>query len=183
MERNVTVDLSSVDSLKIARVIKESLHQTVSITNTSLECSWDRHPFNDRPVFVPIVKNSRQIVAKSNNHYIKEDISDFQTNVKFTLNSESYYEVDDPCCSLECAIAFIRDNNQKMRYKDSERLLKMMCGLLDIVPANSYKVLTKFQGPVSIERFRSGFTTNFILKGNIVQQSSLFEQSLPVPEF
>jgi hypothetical protein len=183
MERNFTIDLSTVDSLEITRVIEESLHKTVSITNKSSECSWDRHPFNWTPVFVPIVKHCRQIVAHAGNHIIKEDISDFQKSQKFKVNSESHYEVDDPCCSLECAIALIRDNSHKMRYKDSERLLKMMCGMIDIVPANSYKVLTKFQGPLSIEHFRKGFTTNFVLKGYIVQQSSLFEQSLPIPEF
>ena len=180
--RGNIIDLSSVNSVKIASELKEIVPQFLSITHESNECSWCRYSFDGTPVFVPIRKKQRQIVANMGNHIIKENVSDFQEKTRFKLNSESYYEVDDPCCSVECANAFINDNKLKPRYIDSERLLKMMTGSVILPKANSYKLLRKFGGPLSIESFRKGFASDFIVKGNIVQQAALFEKQLPLSD-
>ena len=144
---------------------------------TNICCFWCMHNFEKRPIGCPIkylpsrltkqyyseitkgdytirgsiTKNTEKILKKEN-----------KLSSKFYLEGNSHYITDGIFCSFNCCLAFIKDNWHNIIYNNSEYYLnkihyQFFKKFHKIIPAPSWRLLTKFGGHLDIEKFRNSF--------------------------
>ena len=129
-------------------------------------CYWCRHPFKTQALGCPIkympntsVRTYYSEMTKSN-FSVKESVC-FNQHVKHKDDIETiendYYETDGIFCSPNCLLSYIKDNKKNALYIDSETLFYRLCPD-KILPAPHWRVLDVYGGPLSIEKFREGFS-------------------------
>ena len=78
------------------------------------------------------------------------------------INNDNYYLTDGIFCSFNCCLAFIKNNLHNNIYNYSEIFLNQIYqNLFDntkkIIPAPSWRLLSKFGGHLCINDFRTNF--------------------------
>jgi hypothetical protein len=146
--------------------------------STHVKCFWCRHSFSTNPIGCPI-KYINSIIEKSYMSYITKDryyMKENVTHVKFdevlkddlsdmihiTPLPKNYYLTDGCFCSFNCMIAFIRDNNHDLFYKESYALAHGMYydfygKRAHLKSAPHWRLLSDFGGTKSITEFRDSF--------------------------
>ena len=86
---------------------------------------------------------------------------------RIRLIEKEYYEVDGNFCSFPCLIAYYKDNQNRIEYKNSKGLIQRMYKTLyesNLVwtCAPDIRLLKKFGGHLSIEEFRSAEGAHYI---------------------
>ena len=129
-------------------------------------CYWCRHPFKTNPLGCPIkycpntsVRTYYSEMTKTN-FSVKESVCTNQVvepkpDVETIEND--YYETDGIFCSPNCLFAFIKDNKKNPVYIDSETLFYRLCPE-KILPAPHWRLLDVYGGPLTIDKFREGFS-------------------------
>jgi hypothetical protein len=148
---------------------------------TLIKCFWCKHNFDWKPMGCPI-KFVNSIIEKSyisqitkDRYYMRENI--ISSKLKYVLENKvknfdikafpfNHYLTDGIFCSFNCVLAFIKDNNQDIFYKESYSLLHCMYydlvgkRITKILPAPHWRLLKDYGGSMSIEEFRN--TMNMI---------------------
>ena len=175
---------------------------TNKILNTDFKyhCYWCKHKIDHYPIGVPIdyIYNdkTKTYYSKRNNETyvihektIEQDIEE-TNNIK--LKKLSYYIVDGVCCSWNCAMSYIIDNEEKSRFEFSKELLFKMykeCNNINkeecivIKPSPHWKMIDVFGGNWNIDEFRKKFNKyEYIDRGsfllNTKQLGYLFEEKI-----
>ena len=151
---------------------------------TPLHCFWCRHAFETSPIGCPI-KFVNSAIEKSyisqitkDKYYMKENVTkrkleDIMKNkeelrsqhIEISPFENDYFLTDGVFCSFNCTLAFIKDHNQDIFYKESYSLLYSLYEQLvgkratKITPAPHWRLLKEYGGHLSIERFRDAFNT------------------------
>lgn len=132
--------------------------------STDLPCWWCRDSFKTPPLGLPLfyhVENARnknrfQALIKSRN--LPPDIKDF-------------FETEGIFCSFPCCKKYIIEGG--VRYKNSSTLLTLLYLLIygvivNIEPADTWKVLKRWGGHLTIEEYRSSFgKIEYVMTPNI----------------
>jgi hypothetical protein len=150
---------------------------TVASPTDGCHCFWCRHPFSNRGIGCPIqfiphklVKTYHSEITKDK-YILRENVNDddlvknkehYHTN-RLELNERGYYVMDGLFCSMNCCLAFIRDNTHNPIYSMSEMMLHQLFTELfgnecePLLPAPHWRLLGAFGGDLSIEDFRASF--------------------------
>lgn len=145
--------------------------------STDLHCYWCRHSFTTRPIGCPI-KYVNSTIEKSylshitkDRYYMRENLTKQKMdavmnqqipNITISPIENNYYLTDGVFCSFNCALSFVKDNNDDLFYKDSYSLLHSMyhdftSAYSKIVPAPHWRLLKTYGGQLTIEEFRKSF--------------------------
>lgn len=152
---------------------------------TDINCFWCRHSFKTRPIGCPI-KFVNSCVEKSyishitkDKYYMKENLT--KTKLKKLKSDTSeieiipiendYFLTDGIFCSFNCILAFIKDNNHNIFYRESFSLLHCLYESfvnkkMKITPAPNWRLLKQYGGNLTIDEFRNSF--------NIVEYKFIF---------
>jgi len=142
--------------------------------NTDIKCYWCKHNFDWKPIGCPI-KYVNTVIEKSyvshitkDKYYMRENI--LKSKLKYVLNQKNFeitafpfdhYLTDGIFCSFNCTLAFIKDNNHDIFYKESHSLLHCLYydlvgkKITKIIPSPHWRLLKDFGGPFDIEEYRS----------------------------
>jgi len=155
-------------------VVMINMNTNKELDNKKYTCYWDHHEFtNSKPIGCPIRYISNQAVKtyfseiSKDNYTIKEYISDSKSEMTdssvITIKKNKYYETDGVVCSFNCMFAFIDDNVHNPLYNNSKMLANKMYSeifgvtIFNIRPAPHWRLLDKYGGPLTIDKFREGF--------------------------
>ena len=165
-------------------------------------CYWCRSEFITTPIGCPIEYIPSRLTSEyyseitKDNYIIHENITkqkrkEFaqkspEKNIKITVNKNENYLTDGLFCSFNCCLSFIQDNKHKPLYNKSENLLfKIYYDIFEvgkIIPAPHWRLLNKYGGDLSIEKFRNEFNKNeYVEDTNYISFRSigfLFEQKI-----
>ena len=148
-------------------------------TSTDIHCYWCRHFFVTHPIGCP-VKYVNSTIEKSyishitkDRYYMRENLTNEKMNA--VLNEQipnisilpiknDYYLTDGIFCSFNCVLAFIKDNNHDLFYKDSYSLLHSMyyhftSTYSKITAAPHWRLLKTYGGQLTIDEFRKSFNS------------------------
>lgn len=133
---------------------------------TDLPCWWCRYTFTSSPIGLPIRYSSEYTDHKR--FLVEYNLK----RLNSSINSIDLFETEGNFCSFECACAFILDNINNPKYRNSYMLLttlylKLYSTLTIIEPAPSWQLLEKWGGNMTIERYRSTFKTIYKITPNI----------------
>jgi hypothetical protein len=156
-------NITRVDELKNIHNVK------ISSTLKGVKCCfWDRHEFDseERVVYCPVehlqkpkMKNYTSFI---NGKYYKIQDS-IQPEDETTIRE---YYTDGIFCSIECALAFVKDNAHNPMYTYSENYLRELYSYTGNQIAPHWRLLKKYGGNLSIEEFRKSFiNTTYALDG------------------
>jgi len=175
---------------------------------TTMCCFWCRHQFSTVPIGCPLEYVSSEAVKTyfseitKDVYTIREKISrekrekletetQNSSDVKITINKNEYYITDGIFCSFNCALAYILENEYKPKYNLSKSLLVSMYEQIfneqcNIIPAQSWRLLSAYGGEQSIDEFRDNFNkVEFIDLDNSIKNlpqfyasGQLFEQKI-----
>lgn len=148
---------------------------------TDIKCFWCKHNFETNPIGCPI-KYVNPLIEKSyisqitkDRYYMRENI--INSKLK-SLTSEkkdqqfdiqeypfNHYLTDGIFCSFNCVLAFIKDNNHNIFYKESYSLLHCLYHdlvgkkIAKIIPSPHWRLLKDFGGPLTIGEYRKNLNT------------------------
>jgi len=181
-ENNISfLDEHKKDTKSVATMIEWVKQQSLP-NKTHMNCFWCRHTFETSPIGCPI-KFVNSCVEKSyisqitkDKYYMKENVTkrkldDIVKNkeelktqhIEIAPIENDYFLTDGIFCSFNCALAFIKDNNQDMFYKDSYSLLYSLYEHLigkrptKMSPAPHWRLLKEYGGNLTITQFRETF--------------------------
>jgi hypothetical protein len=146
---------------------------------TSLSCFWCRHTFDTKPIGCPI-KYVNSLIEKNyishitkDKYYMKENITPNKLNsfsdsyqeddlINISPIKNNYYLVDGIFCSFNCALAFIKEHNHDVFYKESYSLLNYLYYAFigkkeKLLSAPHWRLLKEYGGNLTIEEFRNTF--------------------------
>jgi len=133
-------------------------------------CYWCRHSISEIPVGCP-VKYVPSMIHKSyfseinkEKFMVKESMISPVVMPDIIQETNDYYETDGIFCSLECAMAFIKDNKKNSLYTDSEILLNRIAGR-KVEPAPHWRLLKSYGGHLDIKEFRTLRNVEYIQSG------------------
>lgn len=154
-------------------------------------CYWDRHPFDSKPLGVPIKYVSKQAVKcyysemSKDIYNIKENITNSRVKCinddRISVRNEEYYETDGVVCSWNCMAAFIESHKHEHKYIRSKSLMMkmyndMMGTTIEIIePAPQWTQLVEYGGWMSIIDFRSGFNKSEYVYHGVVHNFPKFK--------
>lgn len=134
-------------------------------------CFWDRNEFSTKPFGCPLEYKPKSVTRTYNSEIskdtftVRESISINQIlakDINLSINqSPDYYETDGIFCSPECMLAFAIENKNIPLYEKSVCLIHKLCDDIfhhTIIPAPSWRLLEKYGGILTIEKFREGFS-------------------------
>jgi hypothetical protein len=135
-------------------------------------CFWDRHPFSTVPFGCPI-EYSPKIISRVYNSEITKDTFVVNESVASNQSHQSehtiiktkdneHYESDGIFCSLNCALAFAKDNAHNPVYSRSCMLIQKVYQEIvenktSLLPAPSWRLLKEYGGLLTIDEFRKNF--------------------------
>lgn len=125
--------------------------------STTKPCWNCRHPFNSRPLGIPLryVK-----LSKADEEKFKQFLIDH--NFSSDTSGDGYFEVEGIVCSWECMKNFICERSCESRYKDSANLMALMYTMFTSMPLNiqragTWRALKEWGGHQTIDEFRESF--------------------------
>lgn len=147
---------------------------------TNLHCYWCKNNFASRPIGCPIkfvnssIEKSYTSQITKDKYYMKENVT--KTKLKSILSKpfqgidivpieNDHYLTDGVFCSFNCVVAFIKDNNNDIFYRESYSLIHSMYEefsgkkISKIFPAPHWRLLKDYGGHLSIDEFRQTFNT------------------------
>ena len=145
---------------------------------TNINCFWCRHSFTTHPIGCPIryinpsIEKSYISHITKDKYYMKENItpsklknilSQEETHFEIIPFVNDYYLTDGIFCSFNCVLAFIKDNNHDIFYRESRSLLHSLYESLigfpitKIVPSPHWRLLKEYGGHLTIEEYRNSF--------------------------
>ena len=161
---------------RCAATMIDLLSQAFIPDKTDIKCYWCKHNFDWKPIGCPI-KYVNTIIEKSyishitkDKYYMRENI--LKSKLKYMIDQKQFeiiafpfdhYMTDGIFCSFNCTLAFIKDNNHDVFYKESYSLLHCLYynlvgkKIAKIIPSAHWRLLKDFGGPFSIEEYRSKF--------------------------
>lgn len=122
---------------------------------TDKPCWWCRHPFSTIPIGVPVKYNSHKTSGIEKERYEKKTSSSDSNN--------DFFETLGLFCSFPCCKAYILDQKNSLRYKESLTLLTLLFTILyegvdpKFPSAPSWKLLKEYGGHMTIQIFRQTF--------------------------
>ena len=149
--------------------------------NTHVYCFWDKHPFQSRPLGCPIkFVNSmleksytshitkdkyymKENITKNKLEYIMQETKDQNSHIDIQPVENNYYLTYGIFCSFNCVLAFIKENNHDLFYRESFCLLHSLYEDLTgekvkkMTPSPHWRLLKNFGGPMTIEEYRKSF--------------------------
>lgn len=163
---------------KCAATMIDLMSYTSIPENTCIKCYWCKTNFDWKPIGCPI-KYVNTVIEKSyishitkDKYYMRENI--LKSKLKYVLEQKDFeitafpydhYLTDGIFCSFNCTLAFIKDNNHDIFYKESYSLLHCLYydlvgkKIAKIIPAPHWRLLKDFGGPLTIEEYRSKFNS------------------------
>jgi hypothetical protein len=147
---------------------------------TSIHCFWCKHSFTSCPIGCPIkfvnssIEKSYVSHITKDKYYMRENITkhkletiskEINHNIEIYPIENNYYLTDGIFCSFNCTLAFIKDNNNDMFYRESYSLLHGMYEafigqkIKKMTHSPHWRLLDRFGGHLSIEEFRRSFNT------------------------
>lgn len=135
-----------------------------SYANASKYCFWDKHPFEGNGVRCPIFYKPKQLIKTKREYVINENVSEADSqddypSVREIKKKEIVY--DDMFCSDRCCLAWIEDNFQNSRYKQSKFIFYNECLKSNkplVKKANDWRTLAAFGGWQTIKEFREDYS-------------------------
>lgn len=133
-------------------------------------CYWCRHLVTETPFGCPI-KHVPSMIHKSyfseinkERFMVKESVMKPKEHPDVINEINDYYETDGIFCSLECVMAFIKDNKKNSLYNDSEILLNRIAGR-KVEAAPHWRLLKVYGGHLDIKDFRTSRNVEYIQSG------------------
>ena len=161
---------------KCSATMIDILSQKSMPEKTNIKCYWCKSNFECKPIGCPI-KYVNTIIEKSyvshitkDKYYMRENI--IKSKLKYIMEKKDFdittfpfdhYLTDGIFCSFNCTLAFIKDNNQDVFYKESYSLLHCLYydlvgkKITKITPSPHWRLLKDFGGSLSIEEYRNKF--------------------------
>uniref|UniRef100_A0A6C0KED2 Uncharacterized protein n=1 Tax=viral metagenome TaxID=1070528 RepID=A0A6C0KED2_9ZZZZ len=143
---------------------------------TDIKCFWCKHSFSTKPIGCPItfcnsmIEKSYVSHITKDKYFMKENIGSKKLEMTKELSDieihpikKDYYLTDGCFCSFNCTLAFIKDNNHNLFYKDSQSLLHSLYYQLigkkvgKLLPSPHWRLLKDFGGNMSIQEYRQSF--------------------------
>ena len=156
-------------------MIDWSRHKTLPDV-TSIKCFWCKHSFGTKPIGCPIsfcnsmIEKSYTSHITKDKYFMKENIGTKKLEMTKELSDieiipikKDYYLTDGCFCSFNCCLAFIKDHNHDLFYKDSQSLLHSMYYQMigkkagKLLAAPHWRLLTDFGGNLTIQEYRQSF--------------------------
>lgn len=123
------------------------------VTKKSKICFWDKHKFDNEPVYCPIFYKPKQIVKKKNDYYINQNvIKDHKNKEDEIIKEEIFY--DCVFCSRSCCLAWIEDNFNNPKYQQSRYIFFNNFDYGNVFKSNHWETLIDFGGFLTLEQFR-----------------------------
>lgn len=187
-------------SLTIFTHLNDYLEQKSIPYHTDVCCFHCTEAFQTPPMGIPIEfvpsyytstfkseKDDSVIVMKNTIHSTKEFAKMMNIDDKMVFKRD-YFEVDGNFCSFPCMIAYYKNNQGRIEYKNSKGLMERLHKRLYNKPlvwrcAPDIRLLKKFGGHLSIDEFRSaeGSLYSIHVGLNRVRFSDTEERSTMVP--
>lgn len=143
---------------------------------TDIKCFWCKHQFTTSPIGCPVtfcnslIEKSYVSHITKDKYFMKENIGnrklgliESSDNIEVIPIKKDYYLTDGCFCSFNCTLAYIKDNNHDLFYKDSQSLLNSLYYHMigkkvgKLFPAPHWRLLKDFGGPLDIVEFRQSF--------------------------
>jgi hypothetical protein len=128
--------------------------------STSKPCWWCTNAFRGMPVGCPLkyYPNSSGVLQQR----FKEKLKGANYPAKDLEISNEFFETEGYFCSFPCCKAYITDQRNNVKYKDSNSLLSLLYKIFygrppDFPEAPSWKLLKEYGGHYTIEEFRASF--------------------------
>lgn len=134
----------------------------INCSKNSNICFWDKHYFEGKKIHCPIFYKPKQVVRKKREYYFNQNIckdNNGHSPETSIIKEEIFF--DDVFCSYECCLAWIDDNSNNPKYKNSKQILFNIFDVPLNRKANHWKTLENFGGFLTIEQFRK-FDKTFI---------------------
>ena len=124
---------------------------------TDKPCWWCGYSFKSCPLGLPI-----RYYPHSSSGQTSDVVEKFLKTRNLPVDTNNFFETEGLFCSFPCCKAFIMDQPFNSRYKKSTTLLSLLYyklyGKCVFIPkADSWKLLEKWTGPLTIEQYRSSF--------------------------
>jgi hypothetical protein len=176
--------VSFLDESKLVHTCLVTLSGEV-LNAGSVCCFWCSHAFDTVPLGLPIDYVPHKVMKMYLSEITKDKYVLYENmggeavpkrvqtslrlaneNYKMSMMRRDYYVVDGVFCSFNCALAFYEDHRHNPMYRSSRILLHRLwrdcfgpgeTSSTTISPAPSWRLLRKFGGPLSIEKFRDSF--------------------------
>lgn len=133
-------------------------------------CYWCRHPVVEAPIgcptkYVPSMIHKCYFSEINKERFmVKESVLSMTTGEDVIEEKNDYYETDGIFCSLECVMAFIKENKKNPLYSDSEILLGRIAGR-KVEPAPHWRLLKPYGGHLDIKDFRKIKNMEYVPNG------------------
>lgn len=143
---------------------------------TSIKCFWCKSSFHTKPIGCPVtfcnsmIEKSYVSHITKDKYFMKENISTKKLESAMETDGidiepikKDYYLTDGCFCSFNCVLAFIKDNQNNMFYKDSQSLLYSLYYQMigkkagKLLPAPHWRLLKDFGGHLDIDEYRRTF--------------------------
>lgn len=157
-QRPTNVFLEPMDSKTV--LMQDYINYGCLPERTDIWCGHCHHPFDTSPIGVPI-------------KYVKKKKDKIQLDPNKIVGTNDYFLTYGIFCSFPCCLAFIKDNNNKLMFKNSKSLLyslyyKLYKTEMNIDKAPSWEILKAYGGELSIDDYRKNFCThNYTITPNI----------------
>jgi hypothetical protein len=128
-------------------------------------CWWCRHKFSSKPIGCPLKYHPHKTSGIE-----KERFDEKMKSADFPTTTNDFFETEGCFCSFPCCKAFILDQKNCVKYKESITLLYLLFSILhssdkkqanrkieEFPVAPSWKLLKDYGGHLTIEEWRSTF--------------------------
>lgn len=150
---------------------------------TDIYCFWCKCNFDTTPIGCPvefvadkvtkiyhseITKDKYKItenLTTKRKQAIEKLMGNHKSKFEILDNHDRYFIIDGIYCSFNCCMAFIKENQQKDFYRQSEALLYTMYkqtfnkAAVKIECAPHWRLLSKYGGPLTTGEFHKAFNT------------------------
>jgi len=193
-EQNNTTTIEAIEHSEVLQFMDETrkMHRCIlskiDFGGTEIYCCyWCRHPISEQPIGCP-TKYVPSMIHKSyfseinkEKFMVKESVISQVVQGDVIQEKNDYYETDGIFCSLECTMAFVKDNKKNSIYLDSEVLLNRIAGR-KVEPAPHWRLLKQYGGHLDIKEFRKTknieYTQSGIHKPFFKSIAHTFEQKI-----
>ena len=126
-------------------------------STTTKPCWWCRHSFQTKPIGCPLRYN-----VNKQNGIEKERFDEKFISADLPIDTNDFFETEGIFCSFPCCKAYILNQRNSSKYKESATLLTLLFYIFynkvaDFDPAPSWKLLKDYGGHLTIQEFRSTF--------------------------
>lgn len=143
--------------IKMWKLMYDEYNSSILPLYTAKNCWWCKHPFSTTPIGCPL-----RYHKKIESVHVKKQVQSYYEEHNISSEIEDIFETEGIFCSFPCVQAYILDESNSSRYKNSSTLLTLLFqkiyGKLTKIPiAPSWKQLIAFGGHMKLEEFRSSY--------------------------